>query len=118
MFKGLGDISSLLQNAHKIPAQIEEINRELKSKQVTGSAGGGMVTVQMDGTGDVKSVNIEPELFEQGDRELIEDLIPAAVNEATGKAKQLYAESMQGLAGGMNLPGMDDLLAKFGGGAS
>ncbi|QDV12273.1 Nucleoid-associated protein [Rosistilla oblonga] len=121
MFKGLSDIASLMQQAQKLPAKMEELNRQLQAERVTGSAGGGMVTVEMNGTGEVTAVRIEQELIDQGDREMIEDLLPAAINEANGKAKAKQAESMQGLTGGINLPGMEAALSKFtggGGGAS
>ncbi|QDS88161.1 Nucleoid-associated protein [Rosistilla ulvae] len=116
MFKGLSDIASLMQQAQKLPAKMEEINRQLQSERVSGSAGGGMVTVEMNGAGEVTAVRIEQELMAQGDRELIEDLLPGAINDASAKAKALQAESMQGLTGGISLPGMEAALAKFTGG--
>ncbi|MEZ6087930.1 MAG: YbaB/EbfC family nucleoid-associated protein [Pirellulaceae bacterium] len=116
MFRGLSDIASLMQAAQKLPAKMEEVNRELQSKRVTGSSGGGMVHVEMNGAGEVLAVRIEQELYDQNDKELIEDLIPAAINEATGKAKELYAESLQDLAGGVSVPGMQEALSRFTGG--
>ena len=117
MFEGISNLSSIMQAARDLPAKMEEINRELQAKKVTATAGGGMVNVEMNGIGEVTAIRIEQELIDGGDRELIEELLPAAINEASVKAKQLHAESMQGLAGGMNLPGMDDMLSKFTGGA-
>lgn len=108
MFDKLAGLSGLMQ----LPAKMEEIANDLKSKKVTGSAGGGMVTVEMTGTGEVTAVRIKPELCE--DQEMLEELLPAAVNEATGKAKALHAEAMQGVTGG--IPGLEDTIAKFTGG--
>lgn len=72
-----------------------------------------MVEVEVNGIGDVLRVKIDPALMEEGDREMIEDLIPAAVNQAQAKAKQLHQEAMQSMANGLNLPGLNEALAQF-----
>ena len=71
----------------------------------TGSSGGGMVEVEANGVGEVLSVRIDPALFARGDREMIEDLLPAAINQTLDKVKQLHNEAMQSVTGGMDLPG-------------
>lgn len=114
MFKGLGNLAnlgSMLKQAQQMGTKMKALNEELKSKRVTGSAGGGMVEVDANGTGEILAVRIEAELFAKGDREMIEDLLPAAVNQALEKGKQLHAQAMQGITGDLNLPGLQDALA-------
>lgn len=116
MFKGLANLGSLMKQAQEMSSKMQELNAQLKTKRATGSAGGGMVEVEVNGLGEVLKVAIEPSLIEKQDRELIEDLIPAAVNAAVAKAKQIHAEMMQELTGGMDLPGLSEAMDKLGGG--
>ena len=73
-----------------------------------------MVEIEANGQGDILKVKIDPTLA--GDLEMIEDLLPAAINQVQAKAKELSAEMMQSVAGDLNLPGLDDALSQFGGG--
>lgn len=116
MFKGLGNLSNLgamLKQAQEMGSKLQEVQQQLKSKRATGSAGGGMVEVEVNGANEVLAVRIDPELFAKGDREMIEDLLPAAINQAIDKAKQLHAEAMRDMTQGMNLPGLDEALANL-----
>ena len=118
MFKGLGDlanIGSLMKQAQEMGGKMKQLTEELKSKRVTGSAGAGLVEVEANGIGEVLAVRIDPSLFAKQDRELVEDLLPAAINAAQQKSKTLYAEQMQSIAGGLNLPGLGDALSQFSG---
>lgn len=115
MFKGLGDIGNIMKQAQEMGGKMQQITEELKTKRVTGNAGAGMVEVEANGLGEVLAVRIDPTLIEKQDRELLEDLLPAAINAAQQKAKALHAEQMQSLTGGINLPGMSDLLGGLGG---
>ena len=72
-----------------------------------------MVEVEVNGLGEALAVRIDPALVEKQDREMIEDLLPAAFNSAVQKANQLRAEGMQSITGGLQLPGMDDALSQF-----
>lgn len=116
MFKGLGDIAGMMKQAQEMGGKMKELQATLAAKRVTGEAGGGMVRVEMTGTQEVVGVTIDPGLVERGEREMIEDLTVAAMNDAATKAKAAHAEAMQDLTGGMNLPGMGDMLAKITGG--
>ncbi len=69
-----------------------------------------MVTVEVSGVGEVLTCRIDPSIV--GDRELIEDLVPAAVNQALAKAKQLHAEAMKSMAVGLELPGLNEMLSQ------
>jgi DNA-binding YbaB/EbfC family protein len=117
MFKGLGslkDFGSLLKQAQEIGSRMQAINDELKARRVVGHAGGGLVEVEVNGLAEVLAVRIDPSLVEKRDREMIEDLLPAAFNSAQRKAKQMYAEAMQSLTGGLPIPGLQDTIAQIG----
>lgn len=118
MLKGLGNLANLpgmLKQAQEMGGKIQEMGEQLKTKRVTGNSGGGMIEVEANGVGEVLAVRIDPSLIEKQDKELIEDFIPAAINAAQQKAKQLHAEMMQELTGGMNIPGLGDALGSLGG---
>jgi len=113
VFKGLGNLAqfgSLLKQAQQMGSRLQTVNEELKTRRASGSAGGGMVTVEVSGIGEVLSCRVDPSLVAGGDRELLEDLIPAAVNQALEKAKELHAEAMRSVADDMDLPPLDEML--------
>ncbi|MBI3863548.1 MAG: YbaB/EbfC family nucleoid-associated protein [Planctomycetia bacterium] len=114
MFKGLGQFASLMKNAQEIQGRMKEMQEALKRLKVEGTAGGGMVAVEMNGQQQVLSCRIEPALFESRDREMVEDLVVAAVNQALDKVKQAAAEEMGKLTGGLDMPGIGDALSKLG----
>ncbi len=117
MFKGLGnlkDIGSLLKQAQEMGGKMQAINEDLKTKRASGQAGGGLVEVEVNGLAEVLSVRIDAALIAKGDGEMIEDLLPAAFNAAQQKARQLHAEAMQSLTGGLPIPGLQDALAQLG----
>ena len=117
MLKGLGHLANLpglIKQAQEMGSKMQQLSAELKTKKVTGSAGGGLVEVDANGLGEALAVRIDPSLFAKQDRELLEDLLPAAINAAQQKAKELHAEQMQSLAGGMNIPGLSDALGGLG----
>jgi len=118
LFKGLGNLAnlgSILKQAQQMGARLQQLGAEMKAKRATGSAGGGMVVVEVNGLGEVLSVKIDPDLFAKQDREMIEDLIPAAINQAAQKARQMHAEAMQQMTGGVSLPaGLEEMLSELG----
>ncbi|MDA1050007.1 MAG: YbaB/EbfC family nucleoid-associated protein [Planctomycetota bacterium] len=116
MFKELGNMASMLRQAQQMGGKMQEIAAQLKSKRVTGSAGGGMIEVEANGQGEVLKVKIDPALA--GDLEMIEDLLPAALNQVAAKAKELHVEMMQSVTGDLNLPGLDEAISKFTGGGA
>ncbi len=117
MFKGLGNIASLLNQARNIGGQMEGITEQLKLKRVVGSAGGDMVKVHANGLNQVLSIEIDPILVEKSDIEMITDLLPAAINDAFAKSKALHVEAMKNMTGGIELPaGMDETLKQMLGG--
>jgi nucleoid-associated protein EbfC len=114
MFNKLGDMASMIRQAQQLGGKMEAMAESLKSRRVTGSAGGGMVEVEVNGAQEVLACKIEPGLFAGGDRELIEDLVRSATNDALTKARQLHAEAMQSMMGGMaDMPGINEAMAKL-----
>jgi nucleoid-associated protein EbfC len=114
VFKGIANFGALLKQAQQLGGQMGQMTEEMKKRRVTGTAGGGMVEIEVNGLMEVLACRIDPQLFAQNDRELLEDLVTAAVNQAIGKGKQMHAESLRELTGGMPLPGgFHEALAKF-----
>jgi len=119
VLKGLGNLAnlgSLLKQAQQMGGRLKQISEELKGKRVEGTAGGGIVTVEVDGLGQVLACRIDPSLIASGDRELLEDLLPGAINQAQAKAKQLHAEAMKSMTEGLDVPGLGNMLAQLSGG--
>jgi len=104
----MADIFKMLQQAQQVQARMEQLQEELGQLTVTGSAGGGMVTVEADGKGNVRKVKIDPAAVNPGDVEMLEDLIVVAVTEAQKRAAEKARDATQAemgkLTGGLNLP--------------
>ena len=98
------DLFKMLQDAQAMQTRLEQMQNELQQKSVSGSAGGGMVTVEADGRGQVKRVKLDPSAVNPADLEMLEDLIVIAVGDAQKKAAALAQEEMSKLTGGLNLP--------------
>jgi hypothetical protein len=113
VFKGLANLGSLLKQAQQIGGQMGQLTEEMKKRRVTGTAGGGMIEIELNGLMEVLRCRIDPQLFGQNDRELIEDLVVAAVNQAISKGKQMHADAVRELTGGLPLPGLNEALAKL-----
>ena len=97
------NFGNMMKQAQALQANMQKAQAEIASLEVTGESGGGMVKVTMTGKHDVRRVQIEPAVI-GGDREMLEDLIAAAVNDAVKKVEQRSAEKMAGLMSGLNLP--------------
>jgi DNA-binding YbaB/EbfC family protein len=113
MFKGLGNFMSVMRQARQLGAQMQAVSEKLKGQRATASTGAGMVEVEVNGLGEVLRVKIDPALVARGDREMIEDLIPAAVNQAVSKARQLHLEAFQSVTSDLDVPGLDEALAQI-----
>lgn len=114
MFKGLGNIAGIMKSAQQLQDRMGAMNDALAHRRVEGSAGGGMVKVEATAQQKVTGCQIEEAIFVAGDREMIEELIVSAVNQALDKAKQAQAEEMSRMAGDLNLPGLGEAMQKFG----
>ncbi len=113
MFKELAALGSFWKQAQQLGGRMKEMTEELRVRRVTGSAGGGLVEIEVNGLVEVVRCRVDPALLAQQDRELLEDLIATAANQAIAKAKELHAEAMRSLTGGMQLPGLEKLMGKF-----
>ena len=101
-----GGIGNIMKQAQAVQENLRKAQEELASVEVTGNAGGGMVTVTMTCRHDVRRVVIDEALMAD-DKEVLEDLIAAAVNDAVRKAEQTAQEKMAGLTSGLNIPGLN-----------
>ena len=90
-------------------SQMAQIQDELKETTLEATAGGGAVRVVITGSGEVRSIEIDPGAVDPAEVEMLQDLVLAAVNDAIGRAKELERQRMQGIAGSMGLPGMPGL---------
>lgn len=97
----MADFMKLLQQAQEIKGKMEQLQDELKAKSVSGTSGGGMVTAEADGKGEIRKIRIDPSVVKADDVEMLEDLILVAVTEAQRKAAELAKEEMGRLAGGL-----------------
>lgn len=98
--KGIGD---LMKQAQEMQANMQKMQEELAQAEVEGQAGAGLISVLMTGRHDVKRVNIDDSLMTE-DKEILEDLIAAAINDAVRKVEVNSREKMAGMTSGMNLP--------------
>ena len=105
MFNNLGNLADMMRSASKLRENVEKAAESLGQVQVEGTAGGGVVTAKANGRLELVSVRIDPKLLADGDAELLEDLVTAAVNQALGKAREAAARSISSVAGGLPIPG-------------
>ncbi len=94
----------ILQQAQQMQGRMQEIQDELQKMTVVGSAGGGMVSVEADGKGQLRKIRIDPSVVDPTDVEMLEDLVLVAVSDAQKKAAELAQGEMGKLTGGMDLP--------------
>jgi hypothetical protein len=97
---------NLMREAQKMQAKIARMQEELRQKTVEATSGGGMVRVICNGQQEVLSVVIDPELLEEKDVEMLQDLILVAVNEALNRSRELAQEELAKITGGLNIPGL------------
>jgi DNA-binding YbaB/EbfC family protein len=100
--KNIGDLQKM---AREMQANMEKAQTELGDLTVTGTAGGGAVTVTMTGTQDVREIHISKDAVDPTDVETLQDLVLAAVNDALARSKELAAQKLGGVTGGLKLPG-------------
>ncbi|MFT5397506.1 MAG: DNA-binding YbaB/EbfC family protein [Planctomycetota bacterium] len=98
-----GALGDMMKKAQEMQENMQKAQQELASKEITGEAGGGMVSLVMRGTHEVNRVSIDPTLMGE-DREMLEDLIAAAINDAVHKVEKSNQAVMQEMTSGLNLP--------------
>lgn len=104
------DLSNIMQQAKAMQEKMAQIQQELAKKTITGSAGGGMVEVIVNGQGDVLAIKLETVVIDPKETEMLQDLIVAATNDALRKAKELSKQELAQLTGGLNLPGLTNFM--------
>ena len=106
------DMNQLFQQVGQMQEQMQKAQAELANETVEATAGGGMVTVIANGSGEIKQIKIDPKAIDPNDSEMLEDMILAAVNEASRSAQSLMESKLGGLAGGalggLGLPGLGE----------
>ena len=103
---GQGNMKNMMKQAQKMQAEMAKVQEQLGDMTVEAASGGGMVQVTVNGKMVVQSISIDPEAIDPEDREMLEDMVLAAVNEGLRKAQDMAAEEMQKVTGGLNIPGM------------
>jgi nucleoid-associated protein EbfC len=98
------NLGNMLKEAQKLQSRMAEMQAKLDTIEVAGAAGGGMVSVTLNGKGEMRKVKIDPSLVEPGEIEILEDLVVAAFNDAKTKVEAHVQDEMSKLTGGMNLP--------------
>ena len=102
--KGLGDIGKLMKQAQEMQAKVQDVQASLEETLVTGTSGGGLVTVTLNGKGGMTGLEIDASLYTEDDKEVLEDLIIAAHNEARKAMEEAVAEKMKEATAGLPLP--------------
>lgn len=99
-----GNMGNLMKQAQQLQEKMQRAQAEIAALEVTGEAGGGMAKIVMNGRHEVKRVSLDPTIVTADDKDMLEDLIAAAANDAVQKLERVSQERMSGLMGGMNLP--------------
>ncbi len=102
----MSNMTDIFKQAQALQSKLADLQAQAEKKTAEASAGGGMVTAVVNGKLQVLSIRIEPAVFESGDREMLQDLVVAATNEAIRKVQQLMADAMSEATGGFKLPGL------------
>jgi len=100
------NMQQIMRQAQKMQKKMEEAQEEAANQIVEASAGGGMVSVKVNGKQELLEISIEKDVINPDDVEMLQDLIVAAVNEGMKKAQQVMQDKLQGITGGLNIPGM------------
>ena len=99
-----GPLKNLMKQAQQMQAKLARVQEEMKTREVEATAGGGMVSVRANGAQEVLAIRIEREIVNPDDVEMLQDLVKAAVNEALRKSREMVAEEMGKITGGMGIP--------------
>ncbi len=101
---GLGDMAKMMKSAQELQTKMAQMQEDLHSVMVTGEAGAGLVKATASAKGDLKALDIDPSIFNGDDKEMVEDLILAAIKDAQSKAAEKAQEEMTKLTESMGLP--------------
>ena len=108
--KGMPNMGQIMKQAQQFQNKMAKMQEELGDKTVEASAGGGMVTVVVNGRQEVVSISIDKEVIDPEDQEMLQDLIMAALNDGLARAKEMMNEEMGKLTKGLNIPGLSGMI--------
>tara|TARA_B100000315_G_scaffold259093_1_gene313573 strand:- start:6525 stop:6851 length:327 start_codon:yes stop_codon:yes gene_type:complete len=101
-----GNLSGMMKQAQALQDQLAKLKDEAAHKTVTASAGGGMVEVTANGAQEIVSIQIDAEVMKDQDVDMLQDLLISGTNEALRKSRELMADELKGLTGGIQIPGL------------
>jgi DNA-binding YbaB/EbfC family protein len=101
-----GNMSNIMKQAQAMQEQMAKVQEQAAAKTVSGTAGGGIVSVTANGAMQIVSVTLDPDVVKSGDVEMLQDLVVAAANDALRKAHEMMAEEMKSVTGGLKIPGL------------
>lgn len=105
--KGMGGgLHQIMRQANQMQSKMKKVQEELAKREFQGSAGGGAVTVTVNGEDTLLSVKIQPDVMKDGDAEMLQDLVLAATNEAIKTARETSQKEMEKITGGISMPGL------------
>ncbi len=113
MLRSLSGLANVMKQAQEMGSKMQAISEKLRAMRTSGQAGGGMIEIEVNGLAEVLAVRIDDALFQRGDREMIEDLLPAAFNAAHAKAKELHQQAIAEMTSDLNLPGLEQALGNL-----
>lgn len=103
---GGGSMNKMIKQAKQVQEQIIKMQEELKEREIETTAGGGAITVRVNGKQEIIAIKISPEVVDPDDIEMLEDLVTAAVNEGIRQSQEMVSTEMAKITGGFNIPGL------------
>ncbi|MAV82319.1 MAG: YbaB/EbfC family nucleoid-associated protein [Pelagibacteraceae bacterium] len=100
----MGNMGNMMKKVQEMQNKMQELQKELENKTIEANSGGGMVSIIMNGKHQVQSINIDPSLLNENEKDVLEDLLKAALNQAKEKVDEMSAEEMKKVTGGLPLP--------------
>jgi len=116
MFGALGNMAAMMKQAQQMGAKFESLQGELRQQRVVGQAASNLVEIEMNGLQETVACRIDERLLALNDARQLQTLVCDAVNDALTKSKQLHADALKTLGGGLNIPGLDAAMSKLTGG--
>lgn len=107
MSKQFGPLGNIVKQAQELQERLGQVQEQAAARTVEAAAGGGMVTAVVNGRLELTALRIDPEVLKSEDREMLQDLIIAAVNQGIRRAQEMMAEEMKKVTGGLKIPGMN-----------
>ena len=104
MFGGKGGMGNLMKQAQQMQDRMQKVQEEIANTEVTGESGAGLVKVTITGSHSVRRVEVDPSLMEEDEKDMLEDLIAAAFNDASRRIEETQKDKMAGVTGGMQMP--------------